>query len=98
MSPPLTEWMMDGVWPDDITPEQGAGMLDYYAKLIGVDHVGLATDDLHTIEQVVPSATAHPDLFDDDGYMVDAFDRGAAGCAELSKFIPAVTDEMWKLG
>jgi microsomal dipeptidase-like Zn-dependent dipeptidase len=38
---------------DDISPEQGAAMLDYYAKLVGVDHVGIAVDDMHSIEKVV---------------------------------------------
>jgi membrane dipeptidase len=41
---------------------------------------------------------ANPDLYDDYGYMVNAFKKGASGCAELSKFLPAVTDELWKMG
>lgn len=40
VSPTFTEWMMDGVWPDDITPKQCAEMIDYYVKLVGADHVG----------------------------------------------------------
>jgi membrane dipeptidase len=24
VSPTFTEWMMDGIWPDDITPQQAA--------------------------------------------------------------------------
>ena len=40
VSPTFTEWMMDGIWPQDISPKQAADMIDYYVKLVGVDHVG----------------------------------------------------------
>ena len=30
VSPTFTEWMMDGIWPNDITPLQCAQMIDYY--------------------------------------------------------------------
>ncbi len=96
--PTFTEWMMDGVWPDDITPHQCAQMLDYYAKLVGVDHVGMATDDMMKLDLVQAFTKANPSLYNDGGYMTDAFDKGAAGCGELSKIIAAVTDELWNMG
>jgi membrane dipeptidase len=43
VSPTFTEWMMDGIWPEDITPQQAVDMIDYYVKLVGVDHVGIAS-------------------------------------------------------
>lgn len=98
VSPTFTEWMMDGVWPDDITPLQCAQMIDYYAKLVGVDHVGIATDDMMRLDLVLAFTKANPSLYNDGGYMVDAFDRGAAGCGELSKIAAAITDELWKMG
>ena len=98
VSPTFTEWMMDGVWPDDISPLQCAQMIDYYAKLVGVDHVGIATDDMMRLDLVLAFTKANPSLYNDGGYMVKAFDKGAAGCGELSKIIAAVTDELWKLG
>jgi hypothetical protein len=27
ISPTFTEWMMDGIWPEDITPQQCADMM-----------------------------------------------------------------------
>ena len=45
--------MMDGVWPEDISPKQAADMIDYYVQLVGVDHVGIATDDMFSTELVV---------------------------------------------
>jgi len=98
VAPTFTEWMMDGVWPDDISPKQCADMIDYYVKLIGVDHVGIATDDMFTLKIVMGFVKKNPDQYNDDGYMVRAFDRGAAGCGELAKILPAVTDELWKMG
>ena len=73
-------------------------MIDYYVKLIGVDHVGIATDDMFTLEIIMPFVKANPDQYNDGGYMIKAFEKGAAGCGELGKILPAVTDELWKMG
>ncbi|MBT8294604.1 MAG: dipeptidase [Eudoraea sp.] len=98
VSPTFTEWMMDGVWPDDITPSQCADMIDYYVKLVGINHVGIATDDMFTLEILMKFVGANADNYDDDGYMMKAMDKGASGCAELAKILPAITDELWKRG
>lgn len=98
VSPTFTEWMMDGVWPDDITPAQCADMIDYYVKLVGIDHVGIATDDMFTYDILMSFVEANAGSYDDDGYMVNAFEKGATGCAELAKILPAITDELWKRG
>lgn len=98
ISPTFTEWMMDGVWPDDITPQQCADMIDYYVDLVGIDHVGIATDDMFTTSIVMNFVKANASAYDDDGYMVNAFDKGATGCGELAKILPAITDELWKRG
>lgn len=98
VAPTFTEWMMDGLWPEDISPEQAADMIDYYVKLVGVDHVGIASDDMFSTELVVDFAKANPDIYDDGGYMIDAFNRGATGNGELAKILAAVTDELWARG
>lgn len=98
VSPTFTEWMMDGEWPEDITPQQCADMIEYYVKLVGVDHVGIASDDMFTTEPVVAFAKKHSDMYPDEGYMFGAFDKGATGCGELAKILPAITDELWKRG
>lgn len=94
----FTEWMMDGQWKSDITPKDAAMMVDGAVKVLGVDHVGIATDDMQTVEQVVAFATKYKDSYADNGYMLNAFDKGATGCAELSKHIAALTDELRKMG
>lgn len=98
VSPTFTEWMFDGIWPEDITPQQGADVLEYYIKLVGIDHVGLATDDMFSEELILKFSKANASTYEDDGYMVKAMDKGATGAGELSKFIAAVTDELWKRG
>lgn len=98
VSPTFTEWMMDGIWPDNITPKQAADMVDYYVKLVGVDHVGIASDDMFSVEDIVKFAKANPSAYDDGGYMINAFDKGATDSAMLARILPAITDELWKRG
>ncbi|MGF1902470.1 dipeptidase [Aliivibrio sifiae] len=93
-----TEWMMDGVWPEDITPKQFAEMIDGAVQVAGIDHVGIATDDMMTTAKVVPFTIANPDKYADNGYMVNAFNKGSTGCAELSKHIAGVVDSLWEMG
>jgi len=84
VSPTFTEWMMDGIWPEDITPQQCADMIDYYVKLVGVDHVGIASDDMFTTKPVMDFVAKNASMY--------------TGCGELAKILPAVTDELWKRG
>ena len=89
---------MDGIWPDDISPKQCADMIDYYVKLVGVDHVGIASDDMFTTKPTLDFVAKNAAAYDDGGYMINAFNKGATGCGELSKILAAVTDELWKRG
>ena len=98
VAPTFTEWMMDGLWPEDISPQQAADMIDYYAKLVGVDHVGIATDDMFSTALVVKFANDNASLYADGGYMIKAFEKGATGNGELAKILAAITDELWKRG
>ncbi|ADN75336.1 peptidase M19 renal dipeptidase [Ferrimonas balearica DSM 9799] len=98
VSPTFTEWMMDGIWPDNISPSQAADMIDYYVKLLGEDHVGLATDDMFDVSLVVEFAKKNATMYNDGGYMIEAFERGADDSAMLARILPAITDELWKRG
>ena len=98
VSPTFTEWMVDGIWPDNLTPEQAADMIDYYAKLVGVDHVAIATDDMFDVSLVVDFAKKNATMYADGGYMIDAFNKGADDSAPLARILAAVTDELWKRG
>jgi membrane dipeptidase len=98
VSPTFTEWMMDGIWPEDISPKQAADMIDYYVNLVGVDHVGIATDDMFSTALVVDFATKNADMYADGGYMIDAFNKGATGNGELAKILATITDDLWARG
>ncbi len=37
-------------------------------------------------------------MYNDGGYMIDAFNKGADDCAMLARILPAITDELWKRG
>jgi membrane dipeptidase len=98
VAPTFTEWMVDGVWPDNLTPKQAADMIDYYARLVGVDHVAIATDDMFDVSLVVDFAKKNATMYADGGYMIDAFNKGADDSAPLARILAAVTDELWKRG
>jgi membrane dipeptidase len=53
-------------------------------KLVDVDHVGIAT--------------ANADMYNDGGYVIDAFNKGATGNGELAKMLAAMTDDLWARG
>jgi membrane dipeptidase len=96
--PTFTEWMLDPIFPDDIAPEHCANLIDYIVQLVGIDHCGVASDDMFTTQMVEAVAKAKPDMYDDDGFMFAAFDKGAAGCGEFSKIIPATVDALFDRG
>ena len=98
VAPTFTEWMMDGIWPDDITPKQAADMIDYYVKLVGEDHVAIATDDMFDVSLVVDFAKKNAAMYNDGGYMIDAFNKGADDSAPLARILAAVTDDLWERG
>lgn len=98
VAPTFTEWMVDGIWPDNLSPEQAADMIDYYAKLVGVDHVAIATDDMFDVSLVVDFAKKNATMYADGGYMIDAFNKGADDSAPLARILAAVTDDLWKRG
>lgn len=98
VAPTFTEWMMDGIWPENISPKQAADMIDYYVKLVGADHVAIASDDIFDTSQVVDFAKKNASMYADGGYMLDAFNKGATDSAPLARILAAVTDELWKRG
>ena len=59
-------------------------MIDYYVKLVGEDHVAIATDDMFDVSLVVDFAKKNAAMYNDGGYMIDAFNKGADDSAPLS--------------
>ncbi|WP_221075648.1 dipeptidase [Agarivorans aestuarii] len=98
VAPTFTEWMVDGIWPDNLSPKQAADMIDYYVKLVGEDHVAIATDDMFSVELVVAFAKKNASMYADGGYMIDAFNNGADDSAPLARILAAITDDLWSRG
>ena len=96
--PTFTGWMMDPIYPEQVAPEHCVAVIDYIARLVGVDHVGIASDDMFTVAPVAAFSKAHPELYDDGGFMNAAFDKGATSCGEMSKILPAVVDGLLEAG
>lgn len=53
---------------------------------------------MFSIENVVKFAQANATAYYDDGYMVNAFDKGATDTGMLARILPAITDELWRRG
>ena len=49
-------------------------------------------------ELIVDFARKNAAIYNDGGYMTDAFGKGATDSAPLARILPAVTDELWKRG
>ncbi|RLA38610.1 MAG: dipeptidase [Gammaproteobacteria bacterium] len=96
--PTFTEWMLDPIFPDDIEPIHCANLIDYVVQLVGIDHCGIASDDMFTTSAVEGLARSKPDIYNDNGFMFAAFDKGAAGCGEFAKIIPAFVDCLFEKG
>ena len=86
------------IYPEQVAPEHCVAVLDYVADLVGVDHVGIASDDFFTVERVTEFSDAHPELYNDGGFMNNAFAKGANTCGELSKILSAVVDGLLEAG
>ena len=67
-------------------------------QVLGVDRVGIATNDMFSEELIVAVVTAKADIYNDDGYMINAFNRGATDSGMMARILPAITDELWKRG
>ena len=53
---------------------------------------------MFSTELVVDFAKANASMYNDGGYMIDAFNRGATGNGELAKILAAITDDLWARG
>ena len=71
--------------------------VDYVTQLVGVDHVGLATDDSYVLEPMEDYANKNPQIVNDPHLMKFTKNKGTYG-AELAKTTPALVDELMKLG
>ena len=83
----------------EILPSDCAAAIDTAIKYLGVDHVGIATDDFEDMEPFVAFA-AHPkaaDKYPDGGRSIKDVLDGKNRFAELAKTLPAIVDCLYEM-
>jgi membrane dipeptidase len=91
-------WFIDHYLTAETTPEHIVRAIDITVELVGIDHVGLASDDTYSWIPMWDMALEHPEWYQDDGETAEAAKNRPAGAAEPAKINPAVVDLLWKKG
>lgn len=91
-------WFIDHYLTQETTPAHIVRAIDITVELIGIDHVGISSDDAYAWEPMWDIAIAHPEWYQDDGQTLEAAQNKPTGSAEAAKIYPAVVDLLWKKG
>jgi len=97
----MLPWLMNsptGRRAQETTPHDAADALDYLIKLIGVDHVGMSSDDTYSWPGVWKWAATVPEMYQDGGITMQAATESPTGSAEPAKIYPAIVDALWDKG
>lgn len=91
-------WFIDHYLTTETTPEHIVRAIDITVDLIGIDHVGLSSDDTYSWPGMWENALAHPEWYQDGGMTIEAAKNRPSGAAEPAKIYPAVVELLWKKG
>ena len=80
----------------EIKPEEHAGAIDCAVQFLGIDHVGIATDDFEDNGPFIALVMANQDKYDEKS--LNDVRRGVNMFAELSKCLPAILDVLLEKG
>lgn len=94
----MLPWFIDHYLTVETTPEQIVRAIDITVELIGIDHVGLASDDTYSWTPMWDMALEHPEWYQDDGQTAEAAKNRPAGSAEPAKIYAAVVELLWIKG
>ena len=94
----LLPWFINDYLSQETKPEDIVRAIDITVELVGIDHVGLASDDTYSWPGLWENALAHPEWYQDKGETVEAAKSKPSGSAEPAKIFPAVVDLLWKKG
>jgi membrane dipeptidase len=53
---------------------------------------------MYDVSLVVDFAKKNASMYNDGGYMIDAFNKGADDAAMMARILPAITDDLWERG
>ena len=91
-------WFIDHYLTVETTPEHIVRAIDMTVEMLGIEHVGLASDDTYSWKPMWDMALEHPEWYQDDGETAEAAKKRPSGSAEPAKIYPAVVDLLWKKG
>lgn len=82
----------------EVIPQEHADAIDCAVQLLGIDHVGIATDDFEEQAPFMAWAKGKDDKYPDGGRSIRDVVEGKNLFAELSKCLPAIIDCLLEKG
>ena len=91
-------WFIVEPMATETTPHDIVKAIDYVRDLVGINHIGLASDDAYSWIPVWEWAVTVPEMYQDGGLTMAAAKNKPSGTAEPAKYYPAIVDLMWDGG
>lgn len=82
----------------ETTPADILKAINYVRDLVGIDHIGISSDDAYSWEPVWDWARTVPEMYQDGGLTEYAAKQKPCGSAESAKVYPALVDLLWSDG
>jgi membrane dipeptidase len=91
-------WFIIDPKAKETTPSDIVKAIDYVRDLVGIDHIGLSSDDTYSWPSLWEWAATVPEMYQDDGETAYAAKMKPSGTAEAAKMYPALVDALWGAG
>ncbi|MDB4845234.1 membrane dipeptidase [Hellea sp.] len=91
-------WFIIDPMARETEPKDVVRAIDYVRDLVGIDHIGLSSDDTYSWPPVWEWAKTVPEMYQDGGVTMAAANASPTGSAEPAKIYPAIVDLMWENG
>ena len=89
-------WFIAPIETMETTPEHIVKAIDYVHDLVGIDHIGVSSDDTYSWDAMWEWSKTVPEMYNDGGLTAETAKRKPCGSAEAAKIYPALVDVMWK--
>lgn len=91
-------WFIIDPRAEETKPEDIIKAIDYVRDLVGINHIGLSSDDTYSWPPLWEWAATVPEMYQDKGETAYAAKQKPSGSAEAAKVYPALVDLMWEGG
>jgi len=91
-------WFIVDPMAQETEPHHIVRAIDYVRDLVGIDHIGLSSDDAYSWAPAWEWALNKPEMYQDGGVTARAAINKPCGVAEAAKVYPAIVDLMWEGG